>query len=64
MFLRYRQTEAQSYGLTIEEMLNATDQELNQWVSLKEVTQYGQDEYMNNKFWSNEKKFRKRKKKF
>ena len=26
--------------LTVEEMLNATDQELNTWVSLKQVTKY------------------------
>merc|ERR1719480_349087 len=37
---KYRDTEKQDYGLTVEEMLNATDQELNTWVSLKQVTKY------------------------
>ena len=32
--------EKEDYGLTADELLNATDAELNQWVGLKRVTQW------------------------
>lgn len=57
----YRQTDAESYGLSVEEMLNATDVELNTWVSLKEVTQHENNGYTDNKFWNNTKKVEEKK---
>jgi len=36
----YRETEANDFGLTAEELLMATDEELEQWVSLKECIAY------------------------
>ena len=50
--------------MTIEELLNATDQELNTWVSLKQVTKYQTpDEIRGDKFyWSKQAKNEKRKK--
>merc|ERR1712176_52650 len=59
----YRQTEAETYGLTTDELLNATDAELNQWVSLKTVTRYEDDGFTKNKFWSNPKKVEAKKRK-
>ena len=44
-------------------MLNATDAELNTWVSLKQVTGLGTHVYGNEKFWSNPKKVEAKKKK-
>ena len=35
-----REVEKEDYGLTADELLNATDAELNQWVGLKRVTQW------------------------
>lgn len=37
---KYRKVDGNSFGLTNEELLLATDQELNQWVSLKKMSQY------------------------
>ena len=50
--------------MTIEELLNATDQELNTWVSLKQVTKYQTpDEIRGDKFyWAKQAKNEKRKK--
>merc|ERR1712176_213917 len=61
---KYRETDAQNYGLTIEEMLNATDQELNTWVSLKQVTKYqAQDELNGDRaYWQRQANNMKRKK--
>ena len=34
---KYRQVLPNSYGLDVQEILNAEDQQLNSWVSLKKV---------------------------
>ena len=60
---RYRETEKEDYGLSIEEILNAQDAELNAWVSLKEVTRRGENGFTDNKFWSNPKKVEAKKRK-
>ena len=39
---KYRETEPETYGLSVDEILNATDAELNTWVGLKEVTRHGE----------------------
>lgn len=61
---KYRETDAQDYGLTIEEMLNATDQELNTWISLKQVTKYQRQDEINgdNAHWQRQANNMKRKK--
>lgn len=50
--------------LTIEEMLNATDQELNTWISLKQVTKYQRQDEINgdNAHWQRQANNMKRKK--
>lgn len=40
----YRETEPNDYGLTAEELLMATDEELDQWISLHECVAYRTDE--------------------
>jgi len=59
---RYREVEREDYGLTADELLNATDAELNQWVGLKRVTQWKDDGFTDNKFWTNPKKIEAKKK--
>lgn len=67
--------EREDYGLTADELLNATDAELNQWVGLKRVTQWKgtkhtlknpnhilDDGFTDNKFWTNPKKVEAKKK--
>ncbi|CAG5103584.1 Oidioi.mRNA.OKI2018_I69.chr1.g838.t1.cds [Oikopleura dioica] len=59
---RYREVDKEDYGLTADELLNATDAELNQWVGLKRVTQWKDDGFTKNKFWTNPKKIEAKKK--
>lgn len=40
----YRETEPNDYGLTAEELLMATDEELDQWISLHECVAYRTEE--------------------
>ncbi|CBY33621.1 unnamed protein product [Oikopleura dioica] len=59
---QFREVEREDYGLTADELLNATDAELNQWVGLKRVTQWKDDGFTDNKFWTNPKKIEAKKK--
>lgn len=58
---KYREVESEDYGLTAEELFSATDAELNQWVGLKRVTQWTDDGFTDNKFWTNPKKMESKK---
>merc|ERR1719209_2309188 len=63
---KYKWSQPLTFGLTTEEILNATDAELNTWKSLKQVTkQMTQDELENeHSYWSrlNPQKLEERKK--